>query len=244
MLLEGKKVLVTGGALRVGRAISQGFARRGAEVLVHYHRSKKEAASLMKEFKAAGVKATFYQADFSDFKSLEKFSKKVLKDTGGVDILVNSASAFLPGRSGKVTESDWDRHMAVNFKAPFFLSQALGPTMKKKGEGRIINIADLMGLHPATTYLAHSLSKSGLFAMTEALAKALAPDVLVTAVCPGPVLAPPGMTKKQKTAVKKGILVDRWGTPEDVVKTVLFLAESDYATGTYYRIDGGARVVN
>jgi NAD(P)-dependent dehydrogenase (short-subunit alcohol dehydrogenase family) len=115
--------------------------------------------------------------------------------------------------------------------------------MKKKGEGRIINIVDASVFNPQRRYIPYASAKGGLLTMTRGLAKELAPEVLVNAVCPGPIIPPSGMTEKGQEAIRKKTLLRRWGTPADVAKLVLFLAEQDYATGGYYLVDGGQSLV-
>lgn len=245
MTIEGKTVLVTGAAKRIGREIARAFAHRGARLLIHYNSSRKEAEALARELDdLSGSRSRLYRADLSNFSEIRRMGKKILKEVGGVDILVNNASIFFPTPFYSTTETEWDRFMAVNLKAPFFLSQNLAPAMKKKGKGRagvakIINIADWTGLHPRKDYLPYCVSKGGLILLTEGLAKALSPEVLVTAVCPGPTLPSPGFSRRQRAEIARTTLVGRWGSPEDVAKTVLFLAESDFVTGSCYTVDGG-----
>ncbi len=224
MKLEGKNVLVTGGTRRIGREIANAFARRGANVLIHSHSSPSSGT---------------LKADLLKVSEIDKMVKRILKESGGVDVLVNNASLFYRTPFEKVREKDWDDFLAIHLKAPFFLAQALAPTMKKRGGGRIINIADWSGLRPYRDYLPYCVSKGAMITMTEALAKTLAPEVLVTAVCPGPILPPESLSKKERDDVARKTLVRRWGRPEDVARLVVFLAESDFITGSYHLVDGG-----
>ena len=227
MNLKNKTVLITGAAKRIGRVTALAFAEKGARVLVHYHRSAKEARQLSRLLTQKGVENFLYRADLSKLSEIRKMAQKILKETGGVDVLVNNASVFFPTPFEKTSEKDWIALMDVNFKAPFFLSQALAPAMKKKG-GRIVNVADVLGKNPAKQHLVYSLSKAGLIALTKALAKALAPRILVTAVCPELILPPPGKPRTGK-----------WGKPEDVAKLVISLAESDFMTGSVHFVGDG-----
>lgn len=239
MDLKGKVVLITGGAKRIGREIALGFAKRGAIVLVHYHTSKAEAEELAKDLKKRQVRCRTYQADLFNLVEVKRLAKGILKDFGVVDVLVNNAAIFFKTPFESTTEAEWDDLITVNLKAPFFLSQALAPAMKKKGSGRIIHIADWSGLRPYKDYLPYCLSKSGLIAMTQGLAKTLAPEVLVTAVCPGPILPPPDLGQKEIEGVAKKTLVGHWGRPEEIARMVVFLAESNFVTGSYHLVDGG-----
>jgi NAD(P)-dependent dehydrogenase (short-subunit alcohol dehydrogenase family) len=239
MNLKGKTVLVTGAAKRVGHEIALAFAERGANLLIHCRSSKKEAQELAKKMRATGCQARVYQADLLKVREVKTLAARILKDVGAVDVLVNNASLFHATPFPKVTEKDWDDFLGIHVKAPFFLSQALGSAMKKKGAGRIINISDWSGLRPARDYLPYCVSKGALITMTESLAKNLAPEVLVTAVCPGPVLAPTDLSRKERADVAKKTLVGRWGDPKDIAKMAVFLAEQDFVTGSYHLVDGG-----
>ncbi len=239
MNLKEKTVLVTGGAKRIGRVIAKSFAEKGSNLVIHYNSSESEAKKLIQEIKEMKVEVVGYQADLSKYAELKGMTRKILADLGGVDVIVNSASAFFKTPLPMTTEAEWDQLLAVNLKAPFFLSQHLAPPMKTKGEGRIINIADWAGLKPYKDYLPYCISKAGLIAMTQGLAKTLAPEILVTAVCPGPVLPPPDFSEEEKRKIAKQTLVGRWGNPEDIAKMVVFLAESDFITGHYYLVEGG-----
>ena len=165
--------------------------------------------------------------------------EEILRQGLSVDILVNNASVFYPTPFESTVETEWDHFMSVNLKAPFFLAQIFAPGMKKKGQGRIINIADWGGLKPYKDYVPYCVSKGALITLTQGLAKSLAPEILVNAVCPGPIIPPPDFTEKQKEGVARKTLVGRWGDPEDVARTAVFLAESDFITGQYILVEGG-----
>ena len=239
MNLQGKNVLVTGAGKRVGREIARAFAERGANLLIHYRSSKREADSLAREVERFGCQARVYQADLLKVRDIKGLSTKILRDVGVVDILVNNASLFYPTRIEKVKEKDWDAFLSIHVKAPFFLAQALAPAMKKKGTGRIINIADWSGLRPYRNYLPYCVSKGAMITMTQALAKTLAPEILVTAVCPGPILPPTDLKRREKKEVARKTLVGHWGDPADIARMVVFLAEQDFVTGSCHLVDGG-----
>ncbi len=238
MKLKGKNVLITGAAKRIGREIALEFAEHGANVVVHYQTSRTEAEQLVKKIRSKKVKAEAYQADLSDPTEIRRLTESIQKGFGSIDILVNNASVFFRTPLETATEADWNRFVSIHLKAPFFLAQALAPTMKKRG-GRIINIADWSGLRPYRDYLPYCASKAGLINLTQGLAKTLAPKILVTAICPGPIFPPPTMSRKERGAVAKKTLVGRWGTPEDIAKMAVFLAESDFITGSAHLVDGG-----
>lgn len=242
-IVENKCVLVTGAARRIGREIALAFARKGARVLVHFYRSRREAESLAREIRKMGGEAALYRADLSHPGQAAALAKKILKREGAIDVLVNSASVFYPTPWKTLTDKDWDAFLALHVKAPFFLAQALAPAMKKKGAGRIVNIADAGVYRGASQHLAYMVSKAALLSLTQGLAKALAPEVLVTAVCPGPVLSPEGYSRSDRRKVERKTLVGRWGRPEDVAAAVVFLAESEYITGSAHAVDGGMTLV-
>lgn len=238
MDLTGKKVLITGGACRVGRVIAETFADKKAEVLIHYHRSGREADRLLKSLRKRGVRAESYQADLQSPSAIRRMVRRILKRHGSVDVLVHSASVFYPTPFKRISDQNWDHFFQLHIKAPFLLAQLLGPVMKKKGSGRIIHIAD-GGHRPMTAYIPYCVTKAGLLSLTQGLAKVLAPEVLVTAVCPGPVLAPAGMSGSEKKKITRHSLLKRWGTPKDVAKMAVFLAEQDFVTGSAHWVDGG-----
>ena len=241
MRLQGKVALVTGAARRVGRTIAMSLAQRGAKLAIHYHKSKEEAQRLAEEAKDSfGREAEIFKADLSEVGQVERLAESVLKEFGGVHVLVNNASTYEKNIFGRTEAADWDRHLDANLRAPFFLSQILGLEMKKAGEGKIVNIADWAGQRPYVDYIPYCVSKAGLLCLNTALAKALAPEVQVNAVMPGPVLLPESYTPKMRKAVQDATLVKRLGTPEDVAQAVLFLIESsDFITGAEITVDGG-----
>lgn len=246
MDLRGRVGLVTGGAVRLGKAIALGLARAGAEVAITYSSSADAAEETVSEIRALGQRALAVQADFSgDFRS-DALVTKVVGELGRLDVLVNSAAIFEPGNWDDTTEDSWDRHFAINLKAPFFLSQAFGRYIKgpeAEGEtGRhahIVNIADWRAVRPGTDHVAYTLAKSGLVTMTQSLALALAPEIQVNAVAPGIILPPPGAGAafiERKAAL---IPARRVGSPAEVVKAVLYLLDSDFVTGDMIYVTGG-----
>jgi pteridine reductase len=215
---RGRTALVTGGAVRVGRAISLALAGAGAKVVVHHNHSTAEAASLVEEIRAAGGEADAF---------------------GPVDILVNNASIFPAERFGEIDEALWERTIGINLRAPFFLTQTLGQEMKSRGAGVVINLGDLSGLQAWTGYSAHSISKAGVLHLTRVAARALAPEVRVAAIAPGTVLPPTDTSDEELSDLARRAPLQRIGSPQDVVDTVLFLIRSDFITGEVIVVDGG-----
>lgn len=239
MILSGRAALVTGGAVRLGRAISLGLARAGARVVVHYHGSEAEARSLAAEIEAMGGAAALCRADLSRPAEVRRLVDEAWSAFGGIDILINNASIFPSEGLAEVDEALWDETMAVNLKAPFFLTQGLGGRMKGRGAGVIVNLADLAGLQAWSGYAAHSIAKAGLVHLTRVAARALAPEVRVSAIAPGTVLPPEDLTAEQVDRLAARTALRRIGSPEDVVDAVLYLVGASFVTGEVLVLDGG-----
>lgn len=239
MDLRGKIALVTGGAVRVGRALTLALAQSGADVFVNYRSSATEAEAVVREARAYGVRAWSIQADLSDHAAVARLIQAVEEAAGGVDVLVNSASPFIHARLADTTLEVWRMVMGVLLDGPFLLCRAFAPGMVARGGGLIVNILDQSAFHPDPAYFAHTIGKTGLLGMTRALAMELAPAVRVNAIVPGPVLPPPDFTPEQESRIAQSTLLRRWGTPEDVAHALRYLLEADYVTGETLFVDGG-----
>lgn len=241
MQLNGKVVLVTGSARRVGRAIALAFAAKGARIAAHYNTSAAEARKLVAGVKSlSGADAAAFRADLFDASAPRKLADAVARRFGGIDILVNSASLYERTPFATASPEDWDRHMAVNARAPYFLARACAPWLKRSGEGCVINIADWAGRRPYADFGPYCASKAALLCANKLLAKSLAPAIRVNAILPGPVLAPESMGEEERKKVAEATLLKRLGTPEAVARACLYLAESaDYSTGAELTVDGG-----
>jgi len=167
-----------------------------------------------------------------------------------VDILVNSAAIFEPGKWDDTTEANWDRHFAINLKSPFFLSQTFArvaghPRVAGQSHwpsaraGHIVNIADWRGVRPGTGHVAYTLTKAALIAMTKSLALALAPNIQVNAIAPGMILPPPGKDQSYLQRQAGQIPAQRVGSPQEIAKALLFLLRSDFVTGELVFVTGG-----
>jgi NAD(P)-dependent dehydrogenase (short-subunit alcohol dehydrogenase family) len=241
--IRGRTALVTGGAVRVGRAISLALAAEGARVVIHHNRSATEAVALAEGIRAAGGEAATVGADLSALDGVTRLAEEAEVPFGPIDILVNNASIFPPERLDEVTEAIWETTMAVNLRAPFFLTQRLGRGMKERGEGVIVNLTDLAGIQAWTGYAAHSLSKAGLVHLTRVSARALAPEVRVCAIAPGTVLPPDDLEEAEVAALAARAPLRRNGSPEDVARAVVYLLGADFVTGEVLVVDGGRRLV-
>lgn len=241
MTLEGKAVLITGAARRVGRALACALAARGARLAIHYRSSRADALGLASQLRRAfGTTIVLVRADLEKIPEIERLARAAAAALGGLDVLINSASLYERTPFGSVSAKDWDRHLNANLRAPFFLSQAVAPYLKKSGRGHIVNIADWSAHRPYADYAPYCASKAGLLCLNKALAKALAPKVQVNAVLPGPVLLPEKTSPGLRRAVTQATLLKRLGSPADVVDAVLFLLErGDFTTGAELTVDGG-----
>jgi NAD(P)-dependent dehydrogenase (short-subunit alcohol dehydrogenase family) len=231
--------LVTGSARRVGRATAIALAERGSRVAIHYRSSGEDADATLATIRDIGVDADSFQADLTNRLERERLVREVQSRFGRVDILVNNASVFSPGTLEDSTSEMWDEQMEANAKAPYFMAQGVAPMMLRSGRGKIVNLADPAGELIWPSYFPYSVSKAALLGITRGLAKTLAPHVQVNAVAPGPVCFPDYYTESQKQFAVEKTLLKRVGSPDDVVRAVLFLVENDYITGEVIHVDGG-----
>lgn len=239
MDLHDKVALVTGGATRVGRAISLAFAAAGADVVVNYNSSGAEALSTEAGIAALGRAALPYRADVSQAGQVQAMIDAAMARFGRLDVLVNSASIWRGTPWPNASESDWDLLHDVGAKGAFLCAQAAAPHLKAHGDGAIVNIVDLSALVPFPGYVAHSAAKAALLNLTRSLAIEMAPAVRVNAIAPGAVLPPPDYTPEQVAAAASRNLLRRWGSAENVASAVVFLAQSEFVTGILLPVDGG-----
>lgn len=242
MELNGKTALVTGGAVRVGKAIALELARAGMKVGITYRSSADEAEATRAELAAFGAPAAAVHCDQRDPTHVEAAVQAVEAELGPIAILVNSAAIFNRTPFETASLEDWDSHLEVNLRGPWLFSRAVGSGMRGRGEGLIVNMVDVAAERPYAGYLPYSVSKAGLVALTQGLAKALAPQVRVNGIAPGTVLWPDDYPEEAKEAVLSRTPMRRVGTPEDIARAVRYLAEADFVTGTIMPVDGGWRV--
>lgn len=242
MDLQGQVALVTGGAIRVGRAISLALAEAGANIVLNYRSSAQAAEATAAEIRARGRRVLPCQADVSQVDQVEAMVRASIECFGRLDILVNSASPWQATPLATVDEATWDMVIDTNLKGPFFLTRAAAPYLAAHGRGAVVNIVDLSSQVPFPNFLAHSVAKAGLLNMTYALAIELAPAVRVNAIAPGPVLPPPEYTPEHIAATAARTLAGRWGSAEDVANAVLYLVQAPYVTGVFLPVDGGERL--
>lgn len=245
MQLRDRVVLVTG-TRRVGTTVAIDLARRGAHVGLGYHRSRENADAAAEAVRAAGRRAVTWQADLSLAADCEKLVDGVAASLGRLDVLVNMASVYRPIPLAEVTADDLQAGLEVDLKAAFLCARAAIPHMRAAGGGRIINFSDWLaasGRPRYKGYLAYYVAKRAVMGLTEALALELAEEgILVNAIAPGPILAPPGLTPEESAAVEQSTPVGRWGGGEEIAKMVAALVDSDFLTGETIRVDGGRHV--
>lgn len=237
--------LITGGK-RIGAVVATALATAGADIALVYNRSREEADETSAAVRALGRRAFAVQADVTNEQACANAVASTIRELGRLDILINMASLYVAKPFADLSAADWDRQLAVDLRASFLFAHAAAPAMKEAGGGRIINFADwiVASARPRYPgYLPYYVAKAGVKALTEGLALELAADqILVNAIAPGPILAPPDMSKAESDAVVKSTPLGRWGGEAEIAKAVMFLVESDFVTGETVRVDGGRHV--
>ncbi len=240
MSLTGKRALITGGAIRVGRAITLALARAGCDVCIHYGRSADAAEETRSEVDALGRKGTLLSADLRSADAVKDLVPRAVADGGLLDILVNSAAIFLDGRLAETSFEMWDEQFSINLRAPYFLSKAFAAQVPERGSGHIVNINDARINRPDSDHSAYRLTQSALADMTRNLALDLAPRIQVNAVAPGAILPPPGEAQAYLDRIaEERVPLARSGSAELVAENVVHLLESDFMTGVIIPLDGG-----
>jgi len=238
--LTGRVALVTGGAVRVGRAIALALAREGADVAIGYRRSGAEARATVADLRALGVRAAAVRADLGDPRAAKRLVTQAVARLGRLDVLVNNAAIFFRTPFAQTTPAQFNQLMGVNLRGAFFCAQAAARAMARRG-GRIVNIADVGATRAWPGYIAYGISKAGIVMLTKGLAVALAPAISVNAVGPGVVELPAGFPRESRRRIAAGIPMARYGRPEDVAAAVCFFATCpDYITGQILFVDGGS----
>src|SRR5713226_3134510 len=239
--LSGKVVLVTGGAKRVGAAIARRLHREGANLMLHYRGSEREANALRGELNAARADSVaLVQADLLDLAGLSEIVRNTVNRFERLDALVNNASTFFPTPVGEMTQATWESLIGANLRAPLFLSQAAAPHLKKT-RGTIVNITDIHADRPLKKYVIYSIAKAGLAGITTSLARELAPDVRLNGVAPGAILWPEDGSVDDLTRqrIVSHSLLRRSVDPEDVARAVYYLVSAaHYFTGQIIAVDG------
>jgi NAD(P)-dependent dehydrogenase (short-subunit alcohol dehydrogenase family) len=245
MDLTNKVALITG-AKRIGAAVALELAKRNTDVGVTYARSKPEADAIVADVAAVGRRAVALRADLSDPDQCANVVSQTVEAFGRLDILVTMASVYQATPFDQLDLGSWEKTINVDLRSAFLCAIAAVPHMRKQGGGRIITFSDWLprsGRPRYEGFLPYYVAKGGVMALTEALALELAPDnILVNAIAPGPILAPPGTTDEEHQKVADMTPVGRWGGGLEIAKAVLALIDSDFITGETLRVDGGRHV--
>lgn len=242
MELHGKVALVTGAGKRVGRALALALADRGATVAVHYNESAQGANEVVDAIVAGKRgRASAFGGDLTRADEPPQLIRKVVDAFGALDVLVNSAAFMLRTPFGEVDAADWDRMFALNLRAPFLLSQAAAPHLRRSG-GVVVNIADLSAFETWPSYIPHGLTKGAVVHLTRSLARVLAPEVRVNGIAPGTVLLPEHFNDAEAEHLRATTPLQRQGSPDDVASAMLFLIDAEYITGETIIVDGGRHV--
>jgi len=239
-----KIALITGAARRIGADIARTLHDAGYGIVLHYHQSEDVAVNLTKTLNNLRPdSAWMIKADFQSMDGVDSLIKQTLDMTSRLDVLVNNASEFYSTPMSTTTEQQWDEMMNCNLKAPFFLSQAAKPALEKT-MGCIVNIVDIYAKSSLIDFPVYSISKSGLFGLTQSLAKEMAPVIRVNGVSPGVILWPENEVNNQQEEIIKLIPLQRKGSPEDIANAVLFLVrDAHYITGEVITVDGGKGLI-
>lgn len=241
MKLKNKRVLITGGAKRIGRLLALLVAREGGNLLIHHNSSPDEALALQYEIQELGQTAAIFQSNFSDNDSRRNFLERVFSSYE-IDVVINNASLFANLDWKTTTVEDWRVHQAINLETPFLISQAYANALADGKKGKIINMLDWRALKPGTDHLPYTISKAGLAALTKSLALGLAPKITVNGIALGAILPPIDGTLQD--SITKNLPIPRWAAISELEETALFLISApDYITGEIIHLDGGRHLI-
>lgn len=236
--LAGKVALVTGSAKRVGRSIVLRLAAEGADVIVNYRTSQKEAAEVVAQVISMGRRSVAIPANVAKRSDVLAMFAAIEKEFGRLDILVNNVGIFFPAKFEELTEEQWDSILDANLKSQFLCAQSAAPLLRRSGSGRIVNFASLGGLLAWPLYTHYCVSKAGVIMLTRCLSRALAPEITVNAIAPGTISFPNDAPGIAEDFIQRAPL-RRTGTPKDIDDAVIFLVNSGFITGQVIVVDGG-----
>ena len=243
MDLKNKVAWIAGGA-RMGAVVARVLSQQGCRIVLTYRKSEKAAQDVVQQLIADGGEALALACDLTQLGQIERTSLRIIRAYKRLDILVNLSSIYekSPLSNAKRAAAAWDAHLTANAQSAFLLTLASAPWMKRAGGGRIVHISDwtsASGRPRYKDYTPYYVSKAAIKSVVESLALELAPKVLVNAIAPGPILPPPGLSRREYEAVIQATPLARWGGAEEIAKAVLFLVETDFVTGETIRVDGG-----
>jgi len=242
--LRKKVALISGGAKRIGACLARTLHTAGMDVVIHYHSSLEPARTLQKELNTARENSCILiQCELTEYNKLKPMIDESVRQMGRLDVLINNASTFFPTPVGDTNEQHWDSLLDTNLKAPFFLTQAAVPHLRKH-RGCVINLIDIYAERPLADHAPYCASKAGLASLTRSFAQDLAPEIRVNGIAPGAILWPENQHDEvaQKRLMSR-IPLRRTGHPQDIADTALFLIrDAAYTSGQILTVDGGRTV--
>lgn len=233
-------VVITGGAKRIGKDIAIGMAQKGYEIILHYNHSKEEATRTCRLIEKTGQSCHLVRGDLGNTESLKQIMDTCFGYNQHISVLINNASVFKPGDFWDTDVKLLDNQFDINFKAPFLLTRYFA---KHVTTGLVINILDRRIDQTPTDYFAYTLSKKALADFTRMAARALAPGIRVNGICPGPILPPEGKSRSYMQKMAGINPLKKTGSPEDILKAILFLNDNKFVTGDFIYIDGGEHLL-
>lgn len=240
MNLKNKTALVTGGGIRLGRALALALAKEGVNLVIHYNRSQTPAEETAEQARGSGVDAITIGENFNYSEAVDNIYKKIHQHFEHIDILINNAALYLRGSGMDTNREIWESQFRVNLKTPFFLIQSFARQLPTHTQGRILNIADAQILQHKPDHFAYRLTKSALVEMTRMYALELAPNITVNALGLGIMLPLAGKGEADLDVyAKKHVPLKRAGNPQIAVENAIHLIKSDFITGAFLRVDGG-----
>lgn len=238
--LKGRRALVTGAGIRIGRTIAETLAAHGVHLALHHRSSDQETRAVAAGIRKRGQEAETFAADFGIPGQAESLVTRVEAEFGPLDIVVLSAAIYPRQAVQEITRASYDEVSQVNLASPFFLARDAGLRMKARGHGNIVTLLDWSIDRPDPEYLPYQIAKAGLREATYGLARALAPEVRVNGVSPGAVLLPEGTSEERRGNIIRKTPLQKIGSPEDVAEAVVYLLEGgDFVTGVVLKVDGG-----
>jgi NAD(P)-dependent dehydrogenase (short-subunit alcohol dehydrogenase family) len=234
-----RTVLITGAAKRIGRALAEDFGTRGWSVAIHYNESAEDAESVAKNIQNSGARAITLQADLASADDVAALVPRAQRALGPLGCLINNASIFERDEADTVTPASWERHQAINLRAPLFLTQAFAAQRPSQTRGAVINIIDQRVWRLTPHFMSYTVSKAGLWTLTQTLAMALAPHIRVNAIGPGPTLPSPYQTQAQFDRQRAHMPLQHGTTPAEVCRAAQFILEAPGMTGQMIALDGG-----
>ena len=239
LAITPKTVLITGAGRRIGRALAERLGRSGWAVGVHFHGSSAEADAVVAEITQAGGRAAALPAELADPAAVANLIPACVAALGPVGALINNASIFERDDVATLTPESWDSHIAVNLRAPLFLTQAFAAQLPQDARGAVINIIDERVWHLTPHFMSYTVSKAGLWTLTQTLAMSLAPRIRVNAIGPGPTLPSPRQSQAQFDAVAGSMPLQRGTTPAEICDAAEFILAAPAMTGQMIALDGG-----